>query len=259
MFRKYALGSTVLLILVAGPALCSDGAIPIWEPTTITAPGHYVLTRDITSSAPYTIGLSGVSDVYIDLNGFTVENTASGHAIEAVNADKFAVTNGIVKGGNVYIDSSEDVKITHLRVQDCDNSIYLDNGSSGEVAHNTVIRSNLQGINVYAGGQPVKVTDNLVEDGSGTGIYMNGCIGCYVARNVVHDCYAGFGLMLFNVDYSLIESNVLTENGWGFEFGATSEYNVFRGNISRGSPFYDFNDAGTGNTSNRDNYMPNAI
>jgi hypothetical protein len=75
------------------------------------------LTRDITSASAITLDVQG-SDVHIDLNGFTVENTeGTGHAIAASFADRLTVANGTVKGGRygVLLENSEAVTLTRIR------------------------------------------------------------------------------------------------------------------------------------------------
>ena len=59
----------VLLAVVTVPAFADEGRTPLYEPTTITMPGSYVVTRNISSATGpvLTITAEGVS---VDLNGF---------------------------------------------------------------------------------------------------------------------------------------------------------------------------------------------
>lgn len=78
------LTTAVLLLAVAGP-LADEGRIPIWEPTAITAPGSYVLTRDISGAGTI---LSISSDgVDLDLNGFTLVGEAADVVVVSVAPD----------------------------------------------------------------------------------------------------------------------------------------------------------------------------
>ena len=45
--------AALVSLLAAQPMhlLAADGAIPIWEPTTIGEPGHYIVTRNIEGVA----------------------------------------------------------------------------------------------------------------------------------------------------------------------------------------------------------------
>jgi len=45
-----------LVILPAAPIQADEARIPIFQPTTITQPGHYVLTRDISNGAGDGVG-----------------------------------------------------------------------------------------------------------------------------------------------------------------------------------------------------------
>ena len=48
---KIGAGVVLLLALATLPALAAEGRTPIWQATTITADGKYILTRDIQPRA----------------------------------------------------------------------------------------------------------------------------------------------------------------------------------------------------------------
>ena len=52
-----------LVILPAAPILADEARIPIFQPTTITQPGYYILTRDLSpaSGTAITIQSDGVT------------------------------------------------------------------------------------------------------------------------------------------------------------------------------------------------------
>ena len=65
-----------LLVFVALPLAgsliyASEGKIPLWEPTTIMAPGNYIVTRDISTAAGPALDIL-TENVTVDLNGFTL-------------------------------------------------------------------------------------------------------------------------------------------------------------------------------------------
>ena len=76
-----------LLVLVAIPAMATDGQTPIpftspiVTPITITTPGSYVVTQNLVPTGPGPIisialpAASLVDDVQIDLNGMVLDNT----------------------------------------------------------------------------------------------------------------------------------------------------------------------------------------
>lgn len=83
-----------LVLLQGSLPLVAGGRIPISEPTVITSPGSYVLTRNIDSDTGPAITVAR-NNVDIWLNGFTAKSTYR-NAIEAS-----AVTNLRVAGGRV--------------------------------------------------------------------------------------------------------------------------------------------------------------
>jgi hypothetical protein len=94
--------ATVVCLLTAMPVFAADGAIPIWEPTTITQPGKYVLTRNIINADSVIIIES--NDVALDLNGFTVETTVIfSAAVEVREVDNVAIENGYIRAASMGI------------------------------------------------------------------------------------------------------------------------------------------------------------
>lgn len=90
------------LTLTALPARASEGRIPVWEPTVITQPGHYVLTRDLTVPAgviPIQIRTGGVT---VDLNGHVLESAGITEPVILISGADTGVTvvhNGEIRGG----------------------------------------------------------------------------------------------------------------------------------------------------------------
>ena len=82
------------------PLPAANGDIPIYQPTTITAPGRYVVTRDITAQGDVIVLQSG--GVSLDLNGHTITSiTGSGVVLDLVGAvvPIDDVANGRIVGG----------------------------------------------------------------------------------------------------------------------------------------------------------------
>jgi hypothetical protein len=91
------------------PLLADEGRIPVWEPVTIDAPGHYVLTRDISTTGAQAIAI--LSDgVTLDLGGRTISlDPATMYGIR-VDLTAFAsgqkgivIRNGRIVGGQIGI------------------------------------------------------------------------------------------------------------------------------------------------------------
>ena len=88
--KPIALAATLTLLLFAGaPALAGGGATPLWQPTTITQPGAYVVTRDISAAS------GPVFDIQVD--GVTIDGC--GHTLSVANATDAVISIGGSGGG----------------------------------------------------------------------------------------------------------------------------------------------------------------
>lgn len=105
LYPTHILAGLALAVAAAvTPLLAAKGDIPIYQPTTITAPGHYVVTRDITAQGDVIMIQSG--GVSLDLNGHTITSIAGyGVVLDLVGAiipiDDIA--NGRIVGGKAGI------------------------------------------------------------------------------------------------------------------------------------------------------------
>ncbi len=120
--------SSVIIVLVvaavaAAPLGSSEGRIPVWMPTTITQPGHYILTRNVLAATGPVINIAA-GGVTLDLNGHTVGTTDTTQAVIQIGgapggAEGIIVIDGIVEGGRYGI--------VHPDVPDATNAISLSN------------------------------------------------------------------------------------------------------------------------------------
>lgn len=176
-----------LVVAVLGPHLppadASDGQIMINQkralaggvtpgdapgfPVTITKPGSYKLSSDLTVPA----GVSGIvistGDVTLDLNGFAIRGSggAGGHGVDALGRPNIAVTNGTVSAmGGSGIEVGPNARLANLTV--------LENGSHGIYA-------------LLSSGTALgcTVNGNTVKANAGVGIWTHG--GCTVIGNTV--------------------------------------------------------------------------
>jgi parallel beta-helix repeat protein len=203
-------------LAAASPMLAADGAIPIWQPMTITQPGHYVLTRNITDSDLRTLDISGVSDVEIDLNGFTVENTGGGRAIFGWGADRLHVRDGTVKGGGVFAYFSQNVRFARLTIkQPNGDGIDLED-SSGVLLDNVILDAGGSGIYAWAfdlAFVEVTVAGNVIEDADDRGIYLGKAQGSVVEDNRV---LGGFrGIEVYLGDGGMLSRNTVQRSEYG--------------------------------------------
>ena len=97
----------VTLTLVAPLALvrAGDGNIPLFRPTAITQPGHYVLTRDISVTGGVIFDIRA-DDVTLDLNGHTLSSSSASDdliQISAVGDPNITILHGHFQGGRIAI------------------------------------------------------------------------------------------------------------------------------------------------------------
>jgi hypothetical protein len=83
---------TVVVVTLAGAALAwaDEGKIPLFEPTTITEPGHYIVTRDISSATGPIFDIQA-DNVRLDLGGHRL-------SLSDTTTDVIKITNGSEKG-----------------------------------------------------------------------------------------------------------------------------------------------------------------
>ena len=91
-----------LLFTVAVSAVAGEARIPIWEPTTITQPGKYIVTRDFSGAGGITNIIIDSADVDLDLNGMTLRNPSSAQPTIEVNdsVHRVRIHNGTLLNGN---------------------------------------------------------------------------------------------------------------------------------------------------------------
>ncbi len=175
MRRAFLLGS--LLFGFPGLLLASDGAIPIWEPTTITQSGQYILTRNVTSASGNAITVNA-PDVHIDVHGFTITgdvrvgftNPAGAFSIEGgkligvIGADgdlsSVSVRKMVIMSGGIVVTSFSN----HVSVIE------------GNILHEAWIHLDVDS---------AVVLNNRIMDSPMEGIDIESCIGCQIDGNSI--------------------------------------------------------------------------
>ncbi len=284
------LGLALLVAATVGlPVSAGDGATPLWEPTTISTPGSYVLTRDIVSAVNPVLTITA-SNVQLDLNGFRIEGDAdifaadvvlvsgvSGTVIEngavvgggaairlSTNSTQFVLRDLILRGGRTGIGVSSNSargRIERVVVQaTSDNGISI-SGTAMQVQNN-VINSAINGI-VVENCASCQVSGNTVRGASVSAISVNQGSGNLIFRNTISG--ATTGLRISQGGYHVVDGNVLSGNtSYGLHLRNTSFENVYRANVARnngggacpGTGNADYCDEGAGNTSAGDNFLP---
>jgi nitrous oxidase accessory protein NosD len=180
---KKTLGGLFALTAIACLSFADEGRIPVFEQTTISAPGSYVVTRNITAPGGDVVTIDS-DDVTLDLNGMTL-------------------TNSSVSGGDAVIEISDGKSNIEIR------NGRLSGGSIGiyyySVANKTrVVVENIECIGAADYGimiNPVEYAEvlncRIVNTGTGIYLYISpGTFGGKVVGNWVESCrYAGIGLV----------------------------------------------------------------
>lgn len=236
--------AVVAFLTAAGIADAAEGKIPIFEPTTVTRSGSYVLTNDISAPSGTAIYVQS-DDVSIDLNGFTVESTSGEAAVEIDPGRKrIAITNGIItsQGDGIYHYggfSHTVVTLKGLTIEaGGDNAIYIYGTDSINVSGNTIV-----GGRIFVGNpssdsgalRSGRFTGNVVNNPDGVGFNIN-LANAAIRNNTVRsqrDC-----LFLNGTDL-LVEGNNLRsdggDSGYGIWLSATRA--MIRGNLIHGGDY----------------------
>jgi len=209
-------GLTILLFLAVAPTAAVDGATPIWEPTTVTEPGRYALTRNIAALPGQSAIVIDASGVEIDLNGFTISGS-NAPVISSSNNNWIAIRNGVIEGGvmGITIENARDVVIEGLSIHDVERAaVYLTPTGPYRIVENTVgdlgdpdnfaiiverpagsegpgrVEDNLLrmvsgGIKLTGGGSDVIRANDIEYTTLMEGILIEDCAGCNVSDNKI--------------------------------------------------------------------------
>lgn len=169
--------------LLSAAAYADEGRIYISGPTTISAPGSYIVVNDIV--ATFTGIYIDSSNVKLDLNGFTVSHTGAniGDGVAILPGyNNVEVTNGAITGftrHGVFVPgksaTGRNIKLNRLRISDNAISGISLESNQGFIVDDCMITNGKIGI--YANGAGL-VLNSLVSDaGSGLVSYSGGRTG----------------------------------------------------------------------------------
>ncbi len=235
-------------LLIAIPAVAGEGRQPIYQPTTINAPGKYVVTRNISAAGmgvPVIDIRSG--DVDVDLNGFTLTGDALFPVVLALKVDNVTVRNGTVKDGEtgvrfkgdpddppyrkavaedinaiggtwgIWLSDYTDFAVRRNNVTSTGGDAILVQGhqtatTMGTIEHNRVFDIDDPGI-VVTRGSSVGILNNRVEDlTDGPGIhYGNGSGGLIAGNTVLITGAGGHGIEVYDSQGCKVADNVVRE------------------------------------------------
>jgi len=244
LFRRCGAMKTTLRLSVVLAALvvpfggmvlrADEGRIPIFQPTTISAPGHYIVTRDILG--PATIIKIQADDVVLDLNGRTLTGPASCvGSPDVIQVDTTAggqdvvIRNGRLMSGCAGISSSganrARIRIEKVEIESPTGAgIVINPAETVEVRdchiHNALTAAGI-GILVDGGTDSFRgrILDNKIEHVASYGIELVGLRSGAVRGNLVSDFGSAgnvAGILLtapaaaWESGGSLVEENVIT-------------------------------------------------
>ena len=189
-----------LAVFGRGHTLADEARIPIFQSTTITQAGYFILTRDIAIAGGNGITIQA-SNVILDLNGRKISgSTASGNLIEiADGASDVVVRGGYLLGGlnAIHAQSTAGTRMTIERVEIADpvnDGIEIAGALQVDVL-SCKMRSSMSSpstlfaviIQPMPGGSFTgRYVDNVIE-GWGAGLALIGIDGGQVRRNVLRN------------------------------------------------------------------------
>jgi hypothetical protein len=247
--RRTVLQGLAIAALLTGAARADEARVPIYMPTTISAAGHYFLTRNIDANGGDGLTIA-TSEVTVDLNGFTISSSgASGRLIVLSDGvQDITVRNGRLAGGANAIYYSSATTTTRVTLRDLDIS-----GTSTDavrltpVEHLDMIACR---IGPGVGGDGVRVDAQLgvftgrLEDLTVTGpahngIYLSGMRDGVLRHNLIDSPGSGSGIFMTgraaSTGGNLLEGNTVIGSGapsvTGIYIDAPVNHNLIQKNL----------------------------
>jgi hypothetical protein len=197
----------LIAILIAAPALAGDGVLEINQtcavqtgcfsgdaagfPVRLPQSGSYRLTSNLTVTGSTQAISSSItlSDVSIDLNGFTIEGSGSNNGIQLWSGDNWEIRNGTIKGFNIGVQQaafSDGHRIIRVRVSGNAFAGILIGAGAGHLVQDCTAIGNGKGIQIGASSSAV---GNTVAGNTDRGLTLG--LGTGYGSNVVNDNTGG--------------------------------------------------------------------
>ena len=252
MTRKFLSLSALVLCLAAVPAMAQNGRIqipfasPVVTPIVITAPGSYVVTRNLLPTGPgpiinVAVPLFPGGDVTLDLNGMLLDNSPNPIdpviLVSFLGSSEVTIRNGALVGGTSGIDATgPGIPGRKLVIEDVKVSDFTSIGGTiagievvdvtDLVIRRCVIMDGPGGPGIfYHGGLPRQATivDNHIQrtaDGIDTIPFVN---TLEISNNRINDIFPGgvFGAAI-NLDGA--SSCIVSQNTINFVAGAVPPF-----------------------------------
>ena len=228
--KRLVLACLVVTGLHVAMCRADEARIPVYQPTIITQPGHYILTRDIAGGSGNVITIQA-NDVTLDLNGRTIRDANPVALIMIADGfSRITIRNGRLSGGDTGIGYGSVAAGLRLTVEKVEFS-----GSSSAIAIAGATVVSILSCRIAGAGPGAAVLVRGLGDSSYTGQFLD---------NVIEESGAS-ALVMYGLRAGLIRGNVITHFGkatsfaWGIEIGSsvTSDQggNVIEHNTIRGS------------------------
>jgi len=236
-----------LILLGASPAHAFTSVTQCGQ--TLTTPGEYILTTDLSCNGTFGNGIViSANDVILHLAGHTIASTdcdgtkaISGISVEG-GVSGVQIDGGTIRGFNDGIAlAASGSHISGMTVTGaCFFGIAL-SGTDNQVDTSTVTLSGLDGIGIGAA-TGTQVRNNDISDNARVGVDISNFSNNNVVehniinRNGIRDREQG-GVAIFNGTGNLIASNALNNNFNGIEIespGNTARGNTVNGSVSIG-------------------------
>jgi Nitrous oxidase accessory protein len=194
----------ILTLLLSGYARADEGRVPVYQQTTITQPGYYLLTRDISATSGDVITVQS-SNVVVDLNGHLISQgdpaKAGVYVTGAVN--QVTVRNGRITGGTFGVRISATVSGSRFRVEKikidatADGILFGATGSGSTIYAEVLecdVTATSDGISGSSEGTSGTLSGNTVTMSGGIGISVWSARGMQVLGNRITGGLAGINL-----------------------------------------------------------------
>ena len=243
----------------------------ISECRTISSPGTYQLAKDIDATSLHEIDNLAcinitVSNVHLDLNGYTIANGTNISGIYANGTVGSHLTNISIYNGTItnftynhtaglyragihfdYVDYSniENITssyITRTGANGYPAGILLGYSEYNTITNNTVYNNNKHGLHLYSSSNYNILADNVVHDSTNDGFHLSFSDYNNITNNTVYsNTYYSF-IFHFS-DYNNIINNTAHSNAHHGFFITSATHNTFEDNLARNntaSGFYFF-------------------
>ncbi len=246
VFAFSVLVCLIIMMLEPHPVEGAEGRFPLSKCTTITSPGSYLLTNDITQTVTPCIDIQS-SKVTVDLGGHSITSTVGGVSINSSGFTDITIKNGIISNANTGISLSNTTnggsfKILNMVITDPQgNGIYITGGTGCRV-NNNCSRPLIRGVTIKSNGPSgangirlSEVTGAVIEENIiyrlDKGIWLTATYSSIIRRNSCEKNLSN-GIYLSQSEDNIIFQNTTNNNNIRGIYILQSHGNVIMNNVS---------------------------